>query len=117
MLLKANLGLNYKDAGRLAEALPLLEEANRAVPKFFTLRFARGQLLDAYINAGRNDKATALAKVTLTEDRAALPAGNPQLAGALAQAGSSLLKLKNWSEAEVVLRESLTIREAKEPDE
>jgi eukaryotic-like serine/threonine-protein kinase len=69
MLLKANLGLNYKDAGRLAEALPLLEEAHRAVPKFFTLRFARGQLLDAYINAGRHDKATALAKVTLTEDR------------------------------------------------
>jgi eukaryotic-like serine/threonine-protein kinase len=117
MLVKANLGVNYRDAGRLAEALPLLEEANRAVPKYFTLRFVRGQLLDAYIKAGRNDKAATLAKETLTEDRAALPAGSPQLAGALAQAGSSLLKLKNWTDAEPVLRESLTIRETKVPDD
>ena len=53
----------------------------------------------------------------LTEDRAAYPAGSPQLAGMLDQVGSSLLKMKNWAEAEAVAREALTIREAKEPDD
>jgi serine/threonine protein kinase len=112
---KANLGVNYMDAGRLAEALPLLEEANRAVRKDPTLRWVRGQLLDAYIKAGRNDEAGALAKEMLTEARAALPAGSSQLAGMLAQAGLLLLKTKNWTEAEATLREALAIREAKEP--
>jgi len=116
MSVKANLGVNYKDAGRLAEALPLLEEANRAVRKYPTLRGVRGPLLDAYIKAGRNEQAAALAKEMLTEDRAALPAGSPQLAGTLAQIGLSMLKTKHWAEAESVLHETLTIREAKEPD-
>jgi len=117
MLVKANLGVNYKDAGRLAEALPLLDEANRAVRKYPTLRWVRRQLLDAYIKGGRNDEAAALAKEMLIEDRAALPAGSPQLAGTLAQVGLSLLKTKNWAEAEAVVREALTIREAREPDD
>jgi len=108
--------VNYMDAGRLAEALPLLEEANRAVRKDPTLRWVRGQLLDAYIKAGRNDEAGALAKEMLTEARAELPAGSPQLAGMLAQAGLLLLKTKNCAEAEAVVREALTIREAKESD-
>ena len=43
MMTKANLGVNYRDAGRLAEALPLLEEANRAVRKYPTLREFRGR--------------------------------------------------------------------------
>ncbi len=114
---KANLGVNYKDAGRLAEALPLLEEAKRAVRKYPTLREFRGELLDAYIKAGRKDEADALAKEMLTEDRAAYPAGSPQLAGMLSQAGLSMLKMENWADAEPVLREALTIREAKERDD
>jgi tetratricopeptide (TPR) repeat protein len=114
---KANLGVTYKDAGRLAEALPLLEEANRAVRKYPTLREFRGELLDAYIKAGRKDEADALAKEMLTEDRAAYPAGSPQLAGMLDQVGSSTLKMKRWAEAEAVAREALTIREAKQPDD
>jgi tetratricopeptide (TPR) repeat protein len=116
MWVKANLGVNYKDAGRLAEAVPLLEEANRAVRKYPTLRWVRLQLLDAYVKVGRNDEAAALAKEMLIDDRAALAAGSPQLAGMLAQAGLSLLKTKHWTEAEAILREALTIREASEPD-
>lgn len=117
MLVKANLGVNYRDAGRLAEALPLLEEANRAVREYPTLRWVREPLLDAYMKAGRSDEAAALAKEMLNEARAALPPGSPQLAGMLAQAGLLLLKTKNWAEAEAVVREALTIREAKEPDD
>ena len=33
-----NLGVNYKDAGRLKEAIPLLEEAYRAARKYPELR-------------------------------------------------------------------------------
>ena len=75
MILKANLGVNYKDAGRLAEALPLLEEASRAARKYPSLRFIRGQLVDAYTKCGRNEEAAALAKEMLTEKRAMLPPG------------------------------------------
>ena len=103
MLVKANLGVNYKDADRLAEALTLLEEANRAVPKYPRLRWVRGQLLDTYIKAGRNDEAAGLAKEMLAKERAAFPAGSPQLAGMLAQVGGSLLRLKHWVEAEPVV--------------
>ena len=118
MRAKANLGVAYKDAGRLAEALPLLEEANRAVPKYPTLRWFRWQLLDAYIAAGRNDEAAAVATVALSEDRAAaFPSDNPQLAGMLAQTGLSLMKTKHWADAEAVLYKALTIRQAKEPDD
>jgi len=117
ILVKANLGVNYMDAGRLAEALRLLEEANRAAREHPTLRFVRGRLMDAYIQAGRNGEAAALAQEMLAESRAALPAGGLQLASMLAQTGLLLLKTKNWAEAEVVVREALTIRDAKEPDE
>ena len=116
MWVKAILGENYKYAGRLAEALPLLEEANRAVGKYPKLCFVRGPLLDAYVITGRNDEAAALTKEMLAEARAALPADSLQLAGVLAQAGMSLVKTKNWAAAEPVVREALTIREAKEPD-
>jgi tetratricopeptide (TPR) repeat protein len=116
MMTKANLGVNYRKAGRLTEALPLLEEANRAVRKYPTLRLIRGPLRDAYFKSGRNDEAAAVAEEMLTDDRAAYPASSPQLAGALAQTGLSLLKAEHWTEAEAVLREALTIREAKEPD-
>lgn len=117
MNVKASLGANYRDAGRLAEALPLLEEANRAVRKYPLLREFRGVLLDAYFKAGRNNDAVALAKEMLTDDRATYPAGSSQLAGMLDQVGSSLLSMKNWAEAESVAREALTIHDAKEPDD
>ena len=111
------LGVSYKETGRLAEALPLLERASRAVRKYPNLRFVRDPLLDTYIKLGRSDEAAALVDETLAEARAVLPADSPQLAGVLANVGSSLLKTKSWAQAEMVLREAVTIRESKEPDD
>ena len=111
------LGVSYKETGRLAEALPLLERASRAVRKYPNLRFVRDPLLDTYIKLGRSDEAEALVKETLAEARAALPGDSPQLAGVLANVGSSLLRTKRWAEAEMVLREAVTIRDSKEPDD
>jgi eukaryotic-like serine/threonine-protein kinase len=113
---RANLGVNYKDAGRLAEALPLLEGAFEASRKFQTLRWVRQPLLDAYVQTGLGEKAVALALELLAEGRAASPPAGPQLAGLLAQAGSTLLSVQAWVKAEPILRECLAIREKAEPD-
>ena len=113
----ANLGVNYKDAGRLKEAIPLLEEAHRAAKRFPMLRFVDNQLADAYTQAGENAKLADLLREQLPEARKELPKDSPQLAGMLAQIGLSLLQQKKWTEAEPLLRESLAIREQKEPDD
>ena len=56
----ANLGVNYKDAGRLKEAIPLLEEAYQASGKVPTLRWVGVKLAKAYMDAGRFPEAIAL---------------------------------------------------------
>ncbi len=112
----ANLGVNYKAAGRLTEALPLLEEAHRASRTIPVLRFVGISLLDGYARACRSAEAVGLAKEILTDARQSLPAESPRLAGALAQAGSALLRTKVYSDAEPMLRECLAIREKAEPD-
>jgi tetratricopeptide (TPR) repeat protein len=114
-LARTNLGVAYKSAGRWAEALPLLEEGQRASRKYPALREVGTHLLDVYVALGQPDKATALAREMLAEGRAAMPAGSPELAGLLAQTGSALLGVKVWVEAEPLLRESLAIREKAEP--
>src|SRR5262249_17680275 len=112
----ANLGTSYKDAGKLKEAIPLLEKAHRAVKENPELRWASGQLIDAYKRAGQNAKAAT----ALLEYRAALrkvvPKNSPQLGGVLAQVGLELLGLKKWAEAEPLARECLAIREKHMPD-
>jgi tetratricopeptide (TPR) repeat protein len=112
----ANLGVNYKDAGRLKEAIALLEEAHRAAQKHPELAWVILPLLDAYTRAGANAKLATLIVAELPRARKALPADSPQLAGLLAQGGMALLNLKKWTEAEPLLRECLTIREKTQPD-
>ena len=96
-----NLAGIYATTGRLQQALPLLEDVNRAVRRT-PLRYLRGQILDAYIKVGKNDQAAALAKEMLMEGRAKLPAGSPQLAGMMVQVAFSLLKIKAPAEAEPI---------------
>lgn len=118
-----NLGVNYRDAGHIGEAIPLLEEAYQASKRLPSLSFVGGQLLDAYTRATDPVNQQSIARVTtlmhelLADARATLPKSSPQLAGQLALFSMTLLTLKAWDEAEPLLREALTIREAKEPDE
>ncbi len=93
----ANLGVNCKDAGRLKEAIPLLEEAHQAAKRFPTLRWVADPLSDAYAKAGENSKLADLLREQLPEARKTLPKDSPQLAGMLAQIGSSLLEHKEWT--------------------
>ncbi len=117
LLTVANLGVNYKDAGRLAEAIPLLEEAYQAAKKHPTLRWVGESLLDAYTKAGENAKLADLIQEQLADARRSLPKDSPELAGLLVQLGMIFLQQKKWTEAEPLLRECLTIREQKEPDD
>jgi tetratricopeptide (TPR) repeat protein len=112
----ANLGVNYKDAGRVKEALPLLEEAYRSSRKMPTLKWAGTPLLDARVKAGQSAAAGQLVSERLTDARNQFPTDSPQLAGRLASFGMSLLEAKAFTDAEPLLREALTIREKKEPD-
>ncbi|HEV3003508.1 MAG TPA: tetratricopeptide repeat protein, partial [Pirellulales bacterium] len=112
----ANLGVNYKDSGRLEEAVPLLEEAYHASHQIQTLHWVGAQLLDAYVKAGKTTDAAGLVQELLAEARTTVPQASPQLAGVLAQAGLTLLRVKAWTEAEGVLRECLATREKIQPD-
>ncbi|MGO9471074.1 MAG: tetratricopeptide repeat protein [Isosphaeraceae bacterium] len=113
----ANLGVNYKDVGRIKEAIPLLEEALQAAKRFPKLRGVANPLMDAYEKAGEYAKLADLLRERLPEARKSLPKDSPDLAGMLTQLGLSLLQQKQWIEAEPHLRESLTIREQKEPED
>jgi tetratricopeptide (TPR) repeat protein/tRNA A-37 threonylcarbamoyl transferase component Bud32 len=112
----ANLGINYKDSGRLNEAIPLLEEAYRSRGKFAYLRGVGVPLLDAYAKTGRSAELAKQIPEQLAEARQALPKDGPQLAGALAQFGTFLLRLNADADAEPLLRECLAIREKTQPD-
>jgi tetratricopeptide (TPR) repeat protein len=112
----ANLGINYKDAGRLKEAIPLLEEAYRASGTVPTLRWIEAPLLDAYLKAGMTAEAAKLVHNQVADARKALPRDSSELALALARSSRTLLQLKAYADAEGLLRECLAIREKTEPD-
>jgi serine/threonine protein kinase/Tfp pilus assembly protein PilF len=112
----ANLGVNYKDAGRPREAIPLLEEAHRAARKDPELRWVVNPLADAYAKTGETAKLTNLVRQQLTDARKAPPKDRPDLAAQFAQLGMELLEQKEWSQAEPLLRECLTIRAKTQPD-
>jgi tetratricopeptide (TPR) repeat protein len=117
LLTLASLGVSYRDAGRLAEALPLLEGAYARGRRHATLRWVGDALLEAYVRAGKKAEALPLIDERLKAARRQWPADSPQRATALAPPGLALLRLHAWAEAESVLRECLTIREKKLPDD
>jgi tetratricopeptide (TPR) repeat protein len=118
-----NLGVNYLNAGRLTEAITLLEEAYQASKQYAQLGFAGPELLVAYIKAADPARPESIARVVvliqekLAALRGALPKDSPQLAAQLALSGQALLTVKAWDEAWPLVREALTIREAKAPDD
>jgi tetratricopeptide (TPR) repeat protein len=112
----ANLGVNYKDAGRVQEAIPLLEEAFQTGKKIPTLRWVGHQLFEGYEKAGKAAEAAKLVTEVLADARKQLPKDSPQLAGWLALFGSSLLQAHVFPDAEPLLRECLAIREKTQPD-
>lgn len=113
----ANLGVNYRDAGRSTEAIALLQQAYDAGRGQPGLGWIGPELLIAFERAERFDDAAALAKQMLAESRKTVPPDGLELASLLAKAGTSLLRVKAWADAESALRECLTIRQREQPAE
>jgi tetratricopeptide (TPR) repeat protein len=129
----ANLGQNYKDAGRLDEAIALLEETlklgkGNLGPEHETTLRAMNNLagayltkgrhdLDGYVQAGRSVEAIAVVNELLASLRQTFSADSPELAGGLADLSLALLQVTAFADAEPMLRECLTIREKTAPDD
>ncbi len=115
---RANLGINYKDGGRAADAVRVLEDVRRASQRYPNLHFVVDILREAYVQAGRPEAAVTLIREEIAEHRGSMPPRSSEQAAVLAQMGSLLLELGPVAaaDAEEVLRECLAIRQEVEPD-
>jgi len=108
------LGLAYMDAGRLKEAITVLEEGAEQD------WWVKMNLLDAYVLAGEHAKIVALCLKQL-EDLRKLKQEQGEATGSIAEMqarlGRAYLAQKKWADAEVQLRESLAFREKHLPGE
>ena len=112
-----NLGVNYKDAGRLKEGLALLEQTYRSGADIPTIRILAGpQLLDGYLQSKKGKQAVKLTRELLVDATTYLPRNSPQLASYFAQVGHLLLHSTEFAAADRVLRQCLTIRQKTSPD-
>jgi tetratricopeptide (TPR) repeat protein len=121
-LTAANLGVNYKDAGRIAEAMPLLVAAHHASEQQPDLVFAAPHLLEAYAKSADAASPATVAKAVALVDgivaafREEYPARSPQLASVLSHVTHWLVVLKAWDKAEPLASEVLELRLEIQPD-
>jgi len=116
-----NLALAYQAAGKLELAIPLFATVvPQAIGKLGAAHPNTIRVTQNWIDALEANRQFARAadarQKLLVVERKLLPAEDPRLAGALVQLGQTLLKADRPAEAELVLRESLAIREKKDPD-
>jgi tetratricopeptide (TPR) repeat protein len=116
----ANLGVNYRHAGRLPEGTALLEQAwamarKRSGPLAID-DFISTALAETYDQAGQFSKAEPLYREALETARKRHGEASLPVALVLDSLGRHLLKQHKYAEAEPLLRECLKVREQKEPD-
>jgi tetratricopeptide (TPR) repeat protein len=114
---QAGLGVTYRDAGRVGDAIPLLEEVHKKGLKNPGLAWVGNALLTAYVQAGKAKEATALVTEKVQAARKQFPADSPQLAAVLTDVGKAFLDAKAYAAAEPLLSESLSLREQKGIDD
>ena len=122
LVARNNLGLAYRDAGRLSEAIGLFQSAleqlevrpGGAHP--LTLE-CRNNLAAAYELLGRYREAEELESGTLARHRKGVKPGSPILAPDLSALARNLLYQERWSDAEPLLRECVAILEKATPDD
>jgi tetratricopeptide (TPR) repeat protein len=122
LLTLANLGINYRDAGRLDDGIRLMEEALvRAQARYGSippsLDLAVPQVAAAYDRAKRFDKAETLSRTALERARTRFGSADPRTTAVMASLGSSLFQQQKWPEAETLLGECLVIRQKAQPDD
>jgi serine/threonine protein kinase/Tfp pilus assembly protein PilF len=114
------LALSFQAAKKLDRALPLFEDAltrrkAKLGPDHPETLASMNDLALCYQAVGQLDRAQALLRELADVWKRKAGADSTQYVGVLARLGRNLLQQEKWSEAEVVLREALTIREAREP--
>src|SRR5262249_10324022 len=92
-------GWTYKDAGRLKEAIAVLEEVAAKDARMTP------DLLDLYDLAGEHAKVIDLSLKQLAEIRKSKPKDTSSQADPLARLGRAYLEAKKWADAESYLRE------------
>jgi tetratricopeptide (TPR) repeat protein len=118
----ANLGVNYRDAGRLDDGIRCLEGALAVMrelpgPVPAALVPIPGMLGETYDRAKQYAKSEALYRDFLTKGRQDQGEDDPRTAKLMAQLANNLLFQKKHAEAEPVLRDCLAVRKKKQPDE
>ena len=115
-----NLAMGYRSAGKPDLALPLFREAAAGIEK---RRFQHehaglivNNLIDCHEQLKQFDQAEAWRRKGLAVVKERSGADSPPYAGELAALGSNLIQQKKWADAEPVLRESLALRQKKQPD-
>jgi tetratricopeptide (TPR) repeat protein len=117
----ANLGAGYREVGRLAEGISLLEEAlskGRKLPGGLPadLAWVASALAVSYDADGQFARAEPLYRGALERTRKQFGADHPQTANALGGLALNLLRQQKYVEAEQVTRACLAIRARKLPD-
>jgi len=111
-----NLGSAYADAGQLSDAIRQFEQAAAGAERLGLLDKPAGKLIATCEMAGDFEKAEFWRRKWLVVVRKKSGPESQEYAAELAGLGSNLLRANKFSEAVVALRESLAIREAKQPD-
>lgn len=121
LLSMANLGLDYQKAGRLKDAIDLLEKAlDRSRQRDLVwpdeISWVPGYLSEIYDRAGQYAKSESLHRERLKQAQHQFGSDDPRTADALAQLGTNLLKQKKFADAEPLLGQCLKVREVKQPE-
>ena len=116
------LAAAYSDAGRLAEALPLFEQTleisgAKLGPEHQVTLTAMSSLAKAYLAGEQPEKALPLFDKLIASFRGRATPDDPGFAGVLALVALELLQHRQYAAAETYVRECLTIREKKWPDD
>jgi hypothetical protein len=116
-----NLGTSYRAAMKLALALPLFQEAAAGIEKRrFQHEYAPrivNNLIDCHERLRQFDRAETWRRKWLGVVKERSGAGSLPYADELRQLSTNLLAQKRLTDAEVVIREGLAIREQQQPDD
>jgi tetratricopeptide (TPR) repeat protein len=120
LVAQANLGRNYHRVGHPAEGARLLEEVLRRARDRPDAMARLGRLATvlaaAYDASGQFTRSEPLYREELAKARKSFGLEDPRTAGWMAQLGWNLLKQEKWPEAELILRDSLAVRERTQPN-
>ncbi len=116
-----NIAAGYREAGELGKAMSLYEQSldgltKKLGPDHPNVLQLMSNVLATYSAATESAKYDQLFPVAMQKWRKLYPPNSALLAGVLARSGQCCLEMKRPNDAEVLLRESLSIAQVLRPD-